>query len=71
MTGTTPVWGTCGQFPKTALWIMADLACGEPEWQHMPEHDVAALIGEEEMRAPAPEVPEQDDNPWSGVPPGL
>lgn len=55
------------------VWLSGQehLIYGEPEWQHLPEHDVAALIGEDEMRSLPPEVPEQEDQPWTGVPPGL
>lgn len=64
---------TYGSWAPRRVWLSGQerLVYGEPAWESMPEHDVAALIGEEEMRAPAPEVPEQDNNPWSGVPPGL
>jgi hypothetical protein len=55
------------------VWLSGQrrLVYGEPEWESMPEQDVAALIGEEETRALPPEVPEQGDQPWSGVPPVL
>ena len=39
------------------------LAFGEPEWRSLPDHDVAALIGEEAMHALPPQVPSQDDQP--------
>jgi hypothetical protein len=38
------------------------LAFGEPEWHTMPGHDVEALIGREEMAAPAPQLPDGDES---------
>jgi hypothetical protein len=36
------------------------IAFGEPRWEHLPEHDVEALIGREEMRA-LPPLPLADE----------
>jgi hypothetical protein len=47
------------------------LSFGELHWKRIPEQDVEALLSRDEMRALPPEVPHQDDQPWSGVPPGL
>jgi hypothetical protein len=55
------------------VWLSGQerLSFGDPHWEHLPEHDVETLIGEEEMRALPPEVPAPDDQPWTGVPPRL
>ena len=44
------------------------IAFGDPHWEHLPEHEVEALLGREEMQALPPDVPQQDDQPWTGVP---
>ena len=36
------------------------IAFGEPQWEHLPEHEVKALIGREEVRAIPPPIPEMD-----------
>ena len=33
------------------------IAFGEPQWEHLPEHDVEALLGRDEMTALPPQVP--------------
>jgi hypothetical protein len=55
------------------VWLSGQerIVFGEPHWEHLPEHEVAALLGREEMRALPPEVPEQDDKGWTGMPTGL
>ena len=55
------------------VWLSGQerIVFGEPEWRSMPEHEVEALIGREELKALPPEVPPQEDQPWTGVPPGL
>ena len=52
------------------MWLAGQerIVFGEPEWRSMPEHEVAELIGREEMRALPPEVPQQDDDNWTGMP---
>jgi hypothetical protein len=42
------------------VWLSGQewIVLGEPEWRSMPEHEVAALIGREEMQALQPEVPQ-------------
>ena len=37
------------------------LAFGEPEWRSLPEQEVEALIGQEEMRAIPPSIPQTDE----------
>jgi hypothetical protein len=37
------------------------LAFGEPHWERVPEHEVEALLGSEEMSAPPPEFPSANE----------
>jgi hypothetical protein len=55
------------------VWLsgLERIAFGDPHWEHLPEHDVAVLIGREEMQTLPPPVPEHDNQHWTGVPPGL
>jgi hypothetical protein len=73
--GRKPTWDRL-TFPSWAprlVWLSGQerIAFGEPQWEHLLEHAAASLIGEEEVDALPPEVPPQDDEPWTGVPPGL
>jgi hypothetical protein len=55
------------------VWLSGQerIAFGDPHWEHLPEREVEALISREEMQALPPSVPEQGDQHWTGVPPGL
>jgi hypothetical protein len=46
------------------------LALGEPAWRSVPEHEVEALLGHDELQA-LPLAPMFDDQPGTGAPPGL
>jgi hypothetical protein len=45
------------------VWLSGQerLAFGDPHWEHLPEHEVEALLGREEMRALPPQVPIAND----------
>ena len=46
--------------PRVWLSGQERIAFGDPHWDHLPEHEVEALLGEEEMAAPAPQLPTDD-----------
>jgi hypothetical protein len=37
------------------------IAFGDPQWEHLPEHEVEVLLGREEMQALPPQVPIAND----------
>ena len=45
------------------VWLSGQerIAFGDPHWEHLPEHEVEALLGREEMRALPPQVPIAND----------
>jgi hypothetical protein len=65
-TAMQPTWDRLS-FQSWAPWRVwlggqERLAFGEPEWRSMPEHEVEALLGRDEMRA-RPPAPKFDDQP--------
>jgi hypothetical protein len=59
--GRKPTWDRL-TFPSWAprcVWLSGQerLAFGDPHWEHLPEHEVEALLGREEMQALPPQVP--------------
>ena len=45
------------------VWLSGQerLSFGDPHWEHLPEHEVEALLGREEMQALPPPVPIAND----------
>ena len=56
-----PTWDrlTFHSWAPRRVWLGGQerLAFGEPEWRSLPAHEVAALIGEDELHAPPPPLP--------------
>jgi hypothetical protein len=63
--GRKPTWYQLS-FHSWALrrvWLSGQerIAFGDPHWEHLPEHEVEALLGRDEMRALPPQVPIAND----------
>ena len=45
------------------VWLSGQerITSGEPHWEHLPEHEVEALLGREEMTVLPPQVPRAND----------
>jgi hypothetical protein len=45
------------------VWLSGQerIAFGDPHWEHLPQHEVEALLGREEMQALPPPVPIAND----------
>ena len=52
------------RFPYKWLSGQERIAFGEPHWEHLPEHEVAALIGQDELHALS-RIPFVNMYPWS------
>jgi hypothetical protein len=51
------------------VWLSGQerLSFGDPHWEHLPAHEVEALLGREEMRALPPQVSIANDQAWRVV----
>ena len=45
------------------VWLSGQerIAFGDPQWEHLPEHEVEALLGRDEMQALLPQIPTAND----------
>ncbi len=63
--GRKPTWDQLSfhSWAPRRVWLSGQerLSFGDPHWEHLPEHEVEALLGREEMRALPPQVPIAND----------
>jgi hypothetical protein len=63
--GRKPTWDrlTFHSWAPRRVWPSGQerIAFGDPHWEHLPEHEVEALLGREEMQALPPPVPIAND----------
>ncbi len=63
--GRKPTWDRLSfhSWAPRRVWLSGQerIAFGDPHWEHLPEHEVEALLGREEMQALPPQVPIAND----------
>ena len=63
--GRKPTWDRLSfhSWAPRRVWLSGQerIAFGDPHWEHLPEHEVEALLGREEMQALPPPVPIAND----------
>jgi hypothetical protein len=63
--GRKPTWDRLSfhAWAPRRVWLSGQerIAFGDPHWEHLPQHEVEALLGREEMQALPPQVPIAND----------
>ena len=63
--GRKPTWDRLSfhSWAPRRVWLSGQerIAFGDPHWEHLPEHEVEALIGREEMQALPPQLQTETD----------